>query len=664
MKLFTPLAIGPLTIKNRVVMPAMHLGYTPEGYVTDQLIDFYAERAYGGAGLIIVGGCPVDEFSGMQAMILLNDDKFIPGLARLTKAIKDGGALAAAQLYQAGRYTFSAFIGGKQAISASAVRSKFTGETPREMTKEDIQTVIAAFAAATRRAKEAGFDAVELLGSAGYLISQFLSPLTNFRKDEYGGSFENRMRFGLEAAETVRRAAGPHMAVIVRLAGNDFMPGSNTNAEAAEFAVKLEKVGVDCFNITGGWHETRVPQLTMDMPRGGFVYLAQGIKEKTSLPVIACNRINHPDVAEKVLVENRADLVGVARGMIADPEWVNKAQSGRTDLIALCIGCNQGCFDHVFALQPVECLVNPRASREAKLQVKPASVRKKVLVIGGGPAGLTMAKVAAQRGCQVKLVEKSSSLGGQINIASALRVRAEFKTLITNAEAQAREAGVEIILNTEAGPTLLEKEKPDVVVVATGGNPIAPPIPGAAGPNVVQAWDVLTDKVQAGKRIVVIGGGAVGCEVALYLAQIGALTPDELHYLFLTRAETPEVLYRLASHGYKEVTMIEMASRIGSDIGQSTGWIVRQDLGRSKVRVLTETKALEIMPEGVKVEKHGETAVLSADTVVLAVGTRSENSLYQSLKDLHPNVLLVGDADKPAKALNAVHQAFKMACEI
>ena len=563
MKLFTPIEIGPITLKNRVVMPAMHLLYTPDGEVTDQLVDFYVERADGGAGLIIVGGCPIDDASGMSAMILLTEDRFIPGLARLTGAIHDRGAKIAAQLYQAGRYAFSAMIGGKQSLSASAVRSKFTGEIPKEMTKDDIKWVVGNFAQATRRAREAGFDAVEILGSAGYLICQFLSPLTNMRTDEYGGGFDNRMRFGLEVAEAVREAAGPNMAVIIRLAGNDFMPGSNTNIETAQFAVTLEAKGIDGFNVTGGWHETRVPQIPMNLPRGGYVYLAQGIKEAVNKPVIACNRINHPDLAERILREGRADLVGVARGFIADPAWAQKAQNGRADQINVCIACNQGCFDHVFTLQPINCLVNPRAGMERERAITPASKSKNIMVVGGGPAGLTFARTAAERGHKVTLFEKADQLGGQINLAAVLPERREFLTMIRSAENMARENGVDIRLGQDVDASFIERENPDVVAIATGGRPLDAPFPGGDLPHVVQAWDVLAGNVDVGRRVVICGGGAVGCEAALLLARIGTLTPEELHFLFVHQAESAETLYERCTKGIKDVTLVEMTGRIG-----------------------------------------------------------------------------------------------------
>ena len=408
--LFSPIKINSMTLKNRIVMTAMHLGYTPKGEVTDRLIDFYTTRAKGGVGLVIVGGCPVDEYGGMPSMIAIHDDSCIAGLERLTSAVKSRGAKIAAQLYQAGRYTHSSMIGGRKPFSSSAVRSKLTGETPRALELEEIPGVQDSFAEAALRAKRAGFDAVEVLGSAGYLISQFLSPITNLREDEYGGPLENRMRFGLEIIQKVRKAVGPEYPLFVRVAGNDFMEGGNTNREARLFAIEAEKAGVDLFNVTGGWHETRVPQLTMCVPRQGYVYLAQGIKSVVSVPVLASNRINDPHAGEEILRSGSADLVTMARGLLADPDLPNKAREGKSRLIYHCVACNQGCFDEIFSLRPATCLVNPVAGREGEVFVEPAKKAKRVLVIGGGVAGMKAACVAAERGHTVSLVEQTDRL--------------------------------------------------------------------------------------------------------------------------------------------------------------------------------------------------------------------------------------------------------------
>ena len=664
LKLLTPIDVGTIRLKNRIVMPAMHLLYTPEGEVTDQLVAFYAERARGGAGLIIVGGCTIDEYSGGSNMIGLDHDRFMPGLKRLAKEVHSSGALIGAQLYHAGRYAHSALI-GRQAIAPSAITSRFTREEPREMTKEDIKKVIDNYAKAAARAKEAGFDVVEILGSAGYIISQFLSPITNKRTDEYGGNLENRMRFGLEVADAVRKAVGKDFTVFIRIAGNDFMPGGNTNKEARIFAAALAGHGIDAFNVTGGWHETRVPQIPMEVPRAGFAYLARGIKDVVDKPVIACNRINDPMLAERLIIDGMADMVGFARGLIADPMMPEKLMQGRAEEIMPCIGCNQGCFDHVFSLKPVECLVNPRAGSESKIQLQvKVSSRKHIMVIGGGPAGLSAAAEAARVGHKVSLYESSDKLGGQLYLAGALEERKEFVTLAKALAEQVVAQGVSVHTGVRVDGNTVRDNAPDVVIIATGGRPVTPPIPGVEGKNVVQAWDVLSGRASVGKDVLIIGGGAVGIETAIYLAKIGTIDAETLRFLFLYNAEDTDTLREVSTRGIKNVRIIEMLDRLGSDIGFTTRWIELGMLRRHGVKGATGVMAKEITPEGVVVERAGKQEFMPCDTVVLAVGTVPVNSLKGNLEPMGMEVRLIGDAKKPRKAFDAIREGFYTAREI
>ena len=521
--LFSPITINGMTIRNRIVMTAMHLGYTPTGEANDRLVEFYKRRAEGGVGLIIVGGCLIDVFGGMQSMISLNDDRFIPGLERLTDAVKSSGAKIAAQLYQAGRYAHSAMIGGREPISSSAVRSKLTGETPRALKLDEIPGVQDRFAEAAFRAQKAGFDAVEILGSAGYLISQFLSPITNLREDEYGGELKNRMRFGLETAQKVRAAVGSDYPVLMRLAGNDFMDGGNTNRESALFAAEVEKAGIDLFDVTGGWHETRIPQLTMGVPRKAYLYLAQGIKSSVSVPVIASNRINDPALGEQILRDGESDMVTMARALIADPDLPKKAREGDAEKIFHCIACNQGCFDEVFKLHPVTCMVNPMAGRETELHLLRVENPKKVLVVGGGPAGLKAACTAAERGHGVTLVEKTGKLGGQLLLNRLIPGREEMVTAARDLISNLKALNVKVLIGKTADPELIRELSPDAVIIASGAKPIIPDVPGIDGPNVIQAWDLLEGKKAVGRKIVILGGNALGLETAIHLAGIGTL---------------------------------------------------------------------------------------------------------------------------------------------
>jgi len=656
--LFSPITINGMTLKNRIVMTAMHLGYTPEGEVTDRLIHFYERRAKGGVGLIIVGGCPIDDYSGMPSMVCINDDRFIPGLQRLTRAVKAGGSKIAAQLYQAGRYTHSAMIGGRKPFSASAVRSRLTGETPRALELEEIPGVQAKYAEAAVRAQSAAFDAVEILGSAGYLISQFLSPITNLREDQYGGSLENRMRFGIEVVEKVKEAVGPDYPVIMRLAGNEFMEGGNTNEEARVFAAELEKAGVDLFNVTGGWHETRIPQLSMFVPPKAFTYLAQGIKSTVSVPVLASNRINDPHLGEEIIRQGEADLVTIARGLLADPDLPRKAMEGETDRIAHCIACNQGCFDNIFRLQPVTCLVNPWAGLEGEIQMtRPAQI-KKVLVIGGGPAGMKAACTAAERGHNVLLVEKENQLGGQLLLNRNIPGRKELVTAAGDLVSQMKALSVDTILGKAVDGPFVRETAPDAVIFATGARPILPDIPGIEDDKVVLAWDVLTGKASVGRRAVIVGGNAVGLETALYLANQGTLSPEVLHFLAASRAETWETLVRLISQGNKGVTVLEMRKKAGQDIGPSTRWTVMAELRRLGVKLLTGAKATAINAEGIRIEKEGSPELIAADTVVIAVGAKPERGLADAIGEIVPEMVVVGDAKEPRNALEAIKEGF------
>lgn len=666
--LFSPTQIGTLQLRNRLVMTPMHLGYSPKGEVNDQLVEFYRARARGGVGLIVVGGCGIDRIGNAFGMTQLDDDRFIPGLRRLVDAVHAEGAKIVPQLYQAGRYAHSALT-GQPSVAPSPIPSRLTGQTPVELTEEKIVEIIASFSNAAKRAQTAGFDGVEILASAGYLISQFLSPLTNQRTDRYGGDLQARMTFGLEVVEAVRVAVGPDYPIIVRVAGNDFMPGSHTNTESRAFCQALEKAGVNAINVTGGWHETPVPQLTMNVPPGAYAYLASGIKQAVSIPVIACNRINTPDLAEKILEEGKADFIGMARPLLADPELPNKAMSGHSERIRLCIGCNQGCLDNVFRMKPTSCLVNAEAGREAELGPNSRCEEPQhILVIGAGSAGMEFARVATVRGHKVTIWEESEQSGGQLNLAAIPPGRQDFLNLGTYLANACLELGVTIEYNLKATPenvlSAVQEGKFTRVVIATGARPISPPIPIEAGVEVLQAWDVLTGRSKTGENVIIVGGGAVGVDTALLLAECGTLDNDTLRFLMLQHAETEKELYRLLTQGSKKITVLEMVKGIGRDIGPSTRWSMMADLKRYKVNCIDETKVLEVRSDGVLVENGGSQKVIPADTVILAVGSRSNNELYLALQGNMEYLSIIGDAAHPRKALDAIHEAYSEAIKM
>jgi len=664
-KLFSTMTIGEVILKNRIVMTAMHLGYTPEGFINDRLIAFYEERARGGTGLILVGGCTIDDRSaGAYHMIRLDEDRMIPGMAKMAEAVHRHGAKIGAQLFHAGRYAHSSMIGGRQPVSASAIASKMTGEVPLEMSIDEVRKVVSHFGEAARRSKAAHFDAVEILASAGYLISQFLSPLTNRRKDQYGGGLKERMSLLLEVVEEVRGKVGRAFPLIVRIAGNDFMPGGHTNAEAQEVAIALEEAGVDAIDVTGGWHETSVPQITMAVPRGGFVYLAGGIHSKVKIPVIACNRINDPLLADQVLLEGSADLIGMGRALIADPKLPQKAEQGRFEEIIHCIGCNQGCFDSVFLKRPITCTVNPCAGREGEVISKAAATKKKVMVIGAGPAGMEVAWKLGERGHDVHLFEREKEAGGQLRLSSIPPGRKEFLQIVRNLMSHLEKVGVTFHFGIEVDTDRVEQFAPDAVVVATGAEPFTPDIPGIDGEQVISAWDLLRGKGEVNGKVTVLGGGAVGCETALFLASQGTIDQETLYHLAVHRAESDQALGSLLSRGSRSVTLIEQEGKIGQDIGISTRWTILQEIKRLGVRVMLNARAKRVERAGVVVEQSGKEILVEGDSVVIALGSKSVNRIWDSIKGKAKEVYLIGDALEPRKAIEAIHEGFSIGLRI
>ena len=637
-RVLEPFEFSGIRMKNHILMPAMHIGMASDGLMNDGFFDFYEERAKAdpGPGLIIVGGCYVEK-RGMGApnFVGLDDDRFIGRLKEFTDTIHRYDTPVAAQLYHGGRYSAS-FLTGEPAVSSSAVFSNFTREMPHALTEDEIVEVLKHYGQAARRARDAGFDASELIVCAGYLVNQFLSPLTNKREDRYGGDLDARMTFMRETIAAIKAATGEDFPLICRLSGSDFMEGSHTLEETPTVAAEMERCGVDFISVTGGWHETRVPQIPMSVPRGAYVYLAEGVRRAVQkIPVACCNRINDPGLAEQILAEDRADIVAMARAFIADPRILEKARAGRPQDIRHCIACNQGCFDHVMMLQPITCLVNPRVNRERETELEPAAVKKKVLVAGGGPAGMECAWVAAHRGHEVTLCEETDTLGGQANLASIPPGREEWREMVAYLVQQLENKGVEVMLSQLVSPEIVEELNPDVLVMACGAEQVVPPIPGAELPSVVMAWDVLTEKVSTGKRVAVVGGGAVGIETASFLAERG-----------------------------HEVLVIEMLERCGTDIGISTRWTLLQQADRLGVQFMPACCVKEITAEGLLAESDDGLKDIVADTVVLAVGSRAHDELegFLSAEGIREKfeVLKIGDCASPRKALDAIHEGFEL----
>jgi 2,4-dienoyl-CoA reductase-like NADH-dependent reductase (Old Yellow Enzyme family) len=662
--LFSPIRINTLEVKNRIAYPALGVLYSHDMKLNDRYYEYFREKAKGGAGIVTVGPVGIDYLgSGILALSLATDEP-IPDFRKLTDIIRSEGASPWIQLFHAGAYSHPILINGETPMAPSAIYSKYSKTTPREMTAEDIDQVQDAFVATAIRAKAAGFDGVEIIGSGGYLITQFLSPLKNQRTDAYGGSFENRVRFPKEVIEKSRAALGKDFPLTIRMAGNDFVPGSNTDAETPAIAKVYETAGADALNVTGGWHETRVPQLPMELPRSAYAYLALNVKKAVSIPVMASNRIADPDSAEKILRDGYADMVNLGRVLIADPFWPQKAFEGRASEIRPCTACGQGCSDMVFSGQAVFCAGNPRAGFEKERQIQKTDTPKSVMVIGAGAAGLEAAVTAAEIGHHVALYDSADDIGGQLWLAGAPPHKQELLELIRYYRAMIHRYEIPLHLNTEVNMDLVDARSPDHVIAATGAKALIPPIPGADGAGVFTAWDVLRGNPPLGKDVAVIGGGAVGLETALFVAARGTINAETLDFLFRYEAASQERLRELLFNGISTVTVFEMLPKAGTDVGRSTRWVLFDSLKRYHIAIETDATVQSVAADAVSWEKGGEPFTRNFDTVIVASGSRSVNGLADGLKAKGLPLTTVGDCIQPGKINDAIHGGFLAALNL
>ena len=672
-KLFNKINIGQMTLKNRIIMSAMDLGFTSDGTINDQIINFYIERAKGGVGFIVVGGC-YPEMNGKvwKSIIGLDKDEFIPGLKRLTDAIHRHDVRVAAQLLHAGR-SASSFFTKMQPVAPSAVAYRSIKEEPRALTIPEIKTVIDNYVSATLRAKKGGFDAVELHGGMGYLINQFLSNATNKRNDEYGGSLENRARFAREMVLAIKETVGNDYPVIFRMSGDDLVENGLKLEESVEIARILEKAGVDAFNVSPGWHESKTPIMLMSIPRMAYAYLSAKIKSQLTVPVIASVRINDLKLAEEILDNEQADMVSIGRPLIVDPELPNKYKNGQFDDIRTCIACNQGCFDSLLNFRHVSCIYNAMVGHEGEYKITKADKPKKVVVVGGGPGGMETARVLALRGHNVTLYEKNNQLGGQLRYACIPPGRDEIQNIITYLERQISKLKVTIKIGKEADLHTLEEEHPDAIIVATGGRPIMLNLPGIKGDNVYIASSVLEGKSSLGRDVVIIGGGTVGCEVALYVAKQGAMKPDIACFLLAHKVLNAKDVVEHTSKGNRNITLLEMKRKVGGGFGFSTRWVILNELKDAGIKEITEVKVKEIINNhdengqknsGVVYEKDGQEHFINADTVIIAVGYSSNNELQKQLEGKFAETYFIGDCVRVRTALEAIHEGFEVALKI
>lgn len=650
----TPIKIGSMTLKNRVMMVAMHHLYTEDGLPTERFNRYYLDRAQGGAALITVGACRFDDYGAKASTMSLRTDDCISAWRGFTDLIhRESDCKVAVQLYHAGRYMRKdEVIAPDEAIAPSAVYTGFTRETARTMTAEDIARVIADFAGGARRAKAAGFDAVEISASAGYLLTQFLSPLTNLRTDEYGGSFENRCRFPLEVVSAVREAVGDGYPVIIRLTGNDLVPGARGTEDCVRFA-ELVSHHVDMISLTGGWHESRIPQLTGEVPRGGLLHLAREVKRVSAVPVAMANRMGSPRMAQEALELGFCDIVALGRPMVADPEWAGKVLSGREGEVRPCTACNQGCLAGTFFEKPVRCLANGIAGREYLFPAEKAAQPKKLLVVGGGPAGCEFAIRAASRGHSVSLWEKSSHLGGQLALAARLPARSEFGELIAWHGRELARLGVDVRLNMEATAENILVGGFDEVILANGRTrkPVSVPCTADAIP-VYTPEQYIAQSPVIGARAAVIGGSFVGLECARKLVMDAAMSPDVLFYLMRYGVENAETLERMLRESARTVAVFEKLPKTGAGYEPGIAWPVLGDLGRFGAAINKGAEVLEITGEGV-VTADG---LWPCDAVVMASGTVADDALYNALEGRVPCRRL-GNAHTLSRAIGAIEQA-------
>lgn len=659
-RLAQPIRVGSMELKNRIIMVAMHHVYTPGGTITPRFCEYYWTRAAGGAAMITIGACRFDPYGARESTLKLDCEEDIPSHAALVKGMQERGCKVALQLYHAGRYMRREEVqADDEAIAPSAVYTSFTRQTARPMTQTDIDRTIAAWALAAKRAKQAGYDAVEISGSAGYLITQFLSPVANVRTDEYGGSFENRCRFPLAVIAAVREAVGPDYPLILRLGGHDLVPGSNESADCLAFAKLLPDAGVDMINLTGGWHESRIPQLTGEMPPAGLVHLAREIRKAVDIPVAMANRMGDPVVAETSLALGWCDIAAMGRPLIAEPALPNKIFSGLDRLVQPCVSCNQGCLAGTFFDKPVRCLVNGLAGREAELDQTPAVKPQRLLVVGGGPAGCAFAIQAAKRGHWVTLWEKSDGLGGQIRLYAQLPVRKAFGKLLDYFNAALADAGVQVELGREADADSILGGGFDQVIFACGRSYKQLPVPVSPdAPPVYTPTAYLTEKPVLGRRVAIIGGSFVGMEIGRTLAMTGSLDPDRLFYLMRYGIESDETLHQMLKTTDRQVAIFEKG-KLGAGYENGVAWTTFGDLNAFGAELYKNTTVLEINAQGVVTQDF----TWPCDAVILAVGTRAEDGLYEQLKDLVP-CHKIGNLQRPGRVIDAVAAGTELGCRL